>query len=206
MIEINLIQQKKKLKAPVVLGVDLANLNFKMLAVAFAINFFAADYVRDYYVDEIEKIEKEVTEFRTQLNKVKAKIRKNSFVKDKLSVYRKQINKLRQRSEQVDKIIKERTNPFLVLEKIAKSAPQDLWFEELSIAREGSLSIKGGADTYQDIGLFINQIGTDPFFKELLQLKKSKTVEEKRGEVTIRVESFEVEGNINIYDPYGEGA
>lgn len=206
MIEINLIQQKKKLKAPVILGVDLANLNFKFLAVAFLINFFAADYVKDYYLEEIKKIDQEVSKVRADLNKVKSKIRKNSFIKDKLNVYRKQISKLRQRSEQVDKIIKARTNPFLVLERIAKSAPSDLWFEELQVTRAGQVSIKGGANSYQDIGLFINQVGTDPFFKELFQLKNSKTVEEKKSGFTIRVESFEVEGKINIYDPYGEGS
>lgn len=206
MIEINLIEQKKKMKAPVVLGIDLANLNFKMLAVAFVINFFAADYVTEFYTEEITKVDKEVTELRTQLSKVKAKIRKNSFIKDKLNIYRKQISKLKKRSEQVDKIIKQRTNPFLVLEKIAKSAPQDLWFEELKVTRSGQVNIKGGAESYQDIGLFINQVGTDPFFKELLQLKNSKTVEEKKAGFTIRVESFEVEGSVNIYDPYAEGS
>ncbi|MDC1173809.1 PilN domain-containing protein [Bacteriovoracaceae bacterium] len=206
MIEINLIKQKKALKAPVVLGIDLAKLNFKMIILAFIVNFFASDMVVDYYNKEMKKTDAIVTEVRAELNKIKREVRKNSFIKDKLNVYRKQISKLKERSEQVDKIIKQKTNPFLVLEKLAKSAPENLWFETLEIRGDGYVNLKGGANSYQEIGLFINQVGTDPFFKELLQLKSSKTIEEDASGVSIRVESFEVEGQINIYDPFNVGS
>ena len=52
MIEVNLIEKKKVSKLPVVLGVDLNNLNFKMLVLAFIVYYAPDFYLTDQWQQE----------------------------------------------------------------------------------------------------------------------------------------------------------
>lgn len=207
MIELNLLEKKKGFKAPVVLGVDLAKLPWIAMAISYVIATYPIEYIREEFQKEQTEKSKEVNVYRANLNKLKADLRKNKGIKDQLGAFNKQIDRLKKRSEQVDKIIQLRTNPRYILEKVARSTPDDLWFDELIIAEDFSITIKGGAETYTSIGDFIVDVNESPFFGKSLQLKDSKTEEGKAGTAGFasRQESFVIQGQIKVFDPFLTG-
>lgn len=202
MIEINLIQQKKAFKMPTVLGMDLAKLNYKMIFIALLLNHFPEQYLREYYVEKKTVKDEEYSKLQASLNKLKKEVKKNSFVREQLQAFNAQISKLESRSAQVDKIIKEKTNPVFLLESIAKNAPEDLWITEMKVTETKEINIKGASNTYQSIGSFITRSNETPFFGGTMQLASSKTISETIQGTEIRIESFEIKGNIKVFNPF----
>lgn len=207
MIELNLLEKKKGFKAPVVLGVDLAKLPWIPMIISYALATYPIEYIKEEFESEQTLKSKEVNIFRGKLNKLKAELRKNKGIKDQLGAFNKQIERLKKRSDQVDKIIQQRTNPRYILEKIARSTPDDLWFNELIITDKFEITIKGGAESYTSIGDFIVDVNESPFFGRTLQLKDSKTEElppASNGYVG-RQETFIITGQVKVFDPFLTG-
>ncbi len=202
MIEINLLEKKKAFKAPVVLGIDFAKLPWRKMVVAILLAKFPVDYYRDLTKEIEAEKEKEVTLLNSEYNKFKRKLTKNRDIKDQLAAFNNQIARLKSRSVQVDKIIKLKTNPRYLLERLARSAPEELWFEELILDGGGKLLIKGGATNYTSIGEFIVKVNESPIFNGSLLLKDSKTEEVTKDNVKFREEKFEIEGQIKLYNPF----
>lgn len=202
MIEVNLLGKKKKFKMPVLLGVDLAHLNFKMLVVAIVFYNLPEMIMTPMFEEQIKDKEIMLTKERKKLKKVEAKLRKNKNVKVKLDAYNKQIKKLKERSEQVDKIVKNRSNPKLLLERFARNIPDDLWFSNMEVDVNRNVLILGGAISYKSIGDFIIAGNESGFFGSTLSLKTSKTVEEGKGSKQIRVQEFVISGKIKTYNPW----
>lgn len=202
MIEINLLEKKKGLKVPVVMGVDLAEINWKPLIITYLIMNFAPPFVEDFWKEERAVKQVEVDEYDKKIKKLRKELKKNRNIKNKLDAFNNQIKKLKERSSFVDKIIKTRTNPRHVLEKIARSTPENVWLEELNINEDREITINGGSTDYKSIGDFIVEANESPFFGKSLQLGDSKTVQEGKQGATIRVESFSIKGNIVVYDPF----
>lgn len=206
MIEINLLEKKKSFKAPVVLGVDVGKLPWIPIIISLVLAEYPLEFLKEEFQKEQEAKNQEVALVRNQLNKLKADLRKNQGVKDQLSAFNRQIEKLKERSEQVDKIIKQRTNPRYLLEKIARSTPDDLWFDQLLINDKDEITITGGSYSYTSIGDFIIDANNSPYFGKTLVLKESKTEEsQENGVPTRRQETFVISGNISVYDPFMEG-
>ena len=202
MIEINLLEKKKAFKAPVILGVDTAKLPWRMIIVASLLAKFPVDYYKEYTVEIENAKQQEVKELNKKLSKLRSELRKNKGIKEQLEAFNQQIERLKERSNQVDKIIKLKTNPKHLLEKMARSAPEDLWFNELKIDDSDKLSVKGGAESYTSIGEFLLSMNDSPIFGGSLQLKDSKTEEETQDGISFREESFLIEGDIKLYDPF----
>ncbi len=202
MIEINLLEKKKAFKAPVVLGVDTAKLPWRMIVVASLLAKFPVDYYREYTLELEAAKQNEVKALNTELSKLRVELRKNKGIKEQLEAFNKQIERLKERSAQVDKIIKLKTNPKHLLEKMARSAPEDLWFNELILDGNDKITIKGGADSYTSIGEFILNVNDSPIFGGSLQLKDSKTEEETKDGISFREENFVIEGEVKLYDPF----
>lgn len=202
MIEINLLEKKKAFKAPVVLGVDLAKLPWRKMIVAVALAKFPVDYYREFTVELEQAKEKEINVLKQELRKVNKDVVKNRGIKEQLSAFNDQIERLKSRSAQVDKIIKLKTNPRYLLERLARSTPEELWFEELILDGGGKINIKGGATNYTSIGEFIVKVNESPIFNGSMLLKDSQTEEVSKDNVTFREEKFEIEGEIKLYDPF----
>jgi hypothetical protein len=202
MIEINLIEQKKVFKAPTVLGVDLGQLNFKMLIFSFALYYVPDLFLKDYFEQERMSFTTQLEELNGKLKKIENDLKGNENIRERLDAFNKQIEKLRERSQQVDSIVQERTNPKKLLELIARSVPEDLWFDQLQITAEKEIVIRGGAETYKSIGDFIGQANDSPFFNRSLALTDSKTQNENVGGKEFRVEMFEIKGKISVFDPW----
>lgn len=200
MIELNLLEKKQPLRLPIVLGLDLNNLNFKMLGLALIIFYVPEIFVHNYFEEKITTEQAALDMTNTESEKLAKEIRKNANVKSQLDAYNNQVDKLKSRSNQVDEILKIRTNPKKILEKIARNIPEDLWFDQLKISENKDIFISGGAYTSRSIGEFITVINDSPFFGNSLTPIKQENKEESIDGVPSNYEAFELKGKIKNYD------
>lgn len=200
MIELNLLEKKAPLRLPVVLGVDLNEMNFKMLGLAFFIYYIPEIFIRNHFEEQIKVEEETFQSILAETRKVEAEIGKNTNVKSQLEAYNKQVEKLKARSAQVDEILKIRTNPKKILEKIARSIPEDLWFDQLRINEKSEVIIIGGSETPRSIGEFITIINDSPFFGNTITPVKQENKQGNLDGVPMSYEAFELKGKIKNYD------
>lgn len=202
MIEINLIAKKKKAHIPVILGIDINKINFIALGLSLTLLYLPAWILVPDWEEEKQEVDDTLADLNARLLKVNREIQASADVQDQLDAFNQQIERLEARSLQVQEIIDRRTNPKRVLETIARSTPEQMWFNELRIEEANQLVIKGGAQNYRSIGDFITAANGSPFFGSSLVLESSSTEEEEVANTTMRVEKFEIKGNIVTYDPF----
>lgn len=200
MIELNLLEKKKPVKLPIVLGMDLNALNFKMIGLALFIYYVPEIFVHSHFEEQVKAEEEILTKLTDDSAKITKEIGKNTNIKEQLDAYNKQVEKLKARSAQVDEILKIRTNPKKVLEKIARSIPEDLWFDQLKINENKDVSIVGGSYSPRSIGEFITIINDSPFFGNSITPLKQENKQETQDGVTGSYELFELKGKILNYD------
>jgi Tfp pilus assembly protein PilN len=200
MIELNLLEKKQPFRLPVVLGIDLNDLNFKMIGFALFLFYIPEIFVRSHFDEELKTEQENLAAVQHQLQSVKNEIVKNNNVKSQLDAYNKQVEKLKARSSQVDEILKIRTNPKKILEKIARSIPEDLWFDQLKINEAKEMTILGGAYTPRSIGEFITIINDSPFFGNTITPVRQENKQEPLDGVPTSFEMFELKGKIKNYD------
>ncbi len=204
MIEINLLNKKKGIELPVVLGIDLNQVNWKFLAVAYAITYTPDWFMKPEFVKETEVVDQEIQVLQKSLRKYKADLGKNSNVEEQLEAFNRQVQKLKRRSSQVEKIIQDKTNPRKLLERVARDIPADMWFKDLIITSTKTIEINGASESYKSIGDFIISANDSQFFGKSLILTGSNTVTEKMPDGSERrVEQFNIKGNVRAYEPFG---
>lgn len=204
MIEINLLGRKKKRKIPKILGVEITEINFKMLILVYLISFVPEFLVYPSMEEEITAIQNTIDNLSREEKNLTTFIKKNQNAEDKLKAFNEQVELLRIRSAQVDKIIKSKTNPQKLLEKMARSIPEDMWLDELEVKSDKNFAMKGASVTYKSIGDFIRLGNEARFFNNTLRLKTSETKSEKIGGTDYRLERFVIEGTIETFDPWSE--
>ncbi len=198
MIELNLLEKKEPMRLPVVLGVDLNELNLFMIGVAMVV-WFVPQMILDSYIETTtQTIDAEIAELRESTNKAKEELAKHGSIKDKLKLYQDQVEKLKERSLQVDEILKGRTNPKKVLEKIARSIPEDVWLNDLKINGDGDVNISGGTTSSRSLGEFITIINDSPFFAGSITPTKQENKEDALNGNSY--DYFELKGKIKSYD------
>lgn len=202
MIEINLLVQRKKRKAPAVMGLDLSAINLKMMGVGLIL-YFAQDMFIPPYLTQMEKaVQDQIDAAQTELASLRTELQQHAKVKERLQAYERRVNELKKRSEYVDQILKSRTNPKKLLEKIARSVPDDMWFEKIFLADNRQISINGRAEAYKSIGDFLTLANDSAFFGKSLTLSSSATMDETLYGKKKRVEVYEIKGSIETFDPW----
>ena len=201
MIKVNLLEQKAPFKMPVVLGIDFADLNLKALAFVMLLSFVPEWFVYPVWKADFEKVTEELVQLRTQYTKLNKELKGNKDIKDRLEAFNKQVAKLQTRSVQVDLILQEKRNPGLLMEKLARRVPKDIWFDSFLIEEDKTIVIKGGGVLYKSIGDFISNANSAGFFDQPLSLSESKTVEEEPGS-NYRIQEFTISGRIDKFDPW----
>lgn len=201
MIKINLLEKKKISNAPIVLGIDLGKVNLKLVGLSIVMLYVPDLFVYPMFDAETQKVQEQIAEAQKKLDAVNLELKGSEALQAELNAYNEQIEKLKQRTSQIEQILKIRTNPKKLLEKLARSTPEDLWFEALSISGEKALQIKGASTSYKSIGSFIVTAKESPFFSELT-LSDSKTREDNQQGKVERVEEFVIDGKVSTYDPY----
>lgn len=207
MIEINLLAQRKKRRAAAVMGLDLSAINIKMVVVAVIIYFAQDMAIPPYYQGIEDEVQQQINTTQSELSALKQELRQHAKVKERLQAYERRVKELKKRSEFVDQIIKSRTNPKKLLEKIARSVPDDMWFEKVILGDDRQISISGRAEAYKSIGDFLTMANDSAFFGKSLTLASSATMDEVLYGKKKRVEVYEIKGTIETFDPWqGNGA
>jgi len=201
MIEINLLEQKKPFKMPVVLGVDLATINYKLLLLAIVINYVPDMLIYPKWEEGVTEINQEIEALNANYAKLQAEVKGNESVKKQLEAFNGQVSKLKERSEQVDKIIKQRTNPNKLYERIARNIPDDMWLTDITVQPDKKIAINGMSTSYKSIGNFIILLNESLFFGKSLTLADSKTENDPDSKLGKRVEVFSIQGMIESFDP-----
>jgi Tfp pilus assembly protein PilN len=202
MIEINLIEKKKGFKAPVIIGIDFAKLPYVRIGFMAILYYFGVPEIVSRWEEERAIFNERANKIQKELKAVENDLAKYKNIKSQLMAFNKQIEKLKLRSKQVDQIIQEKTNPKLLLEKIARSVPEDVWFDTMKISSKKEIEITGGSESYTSIGQFIVEANESPYFGKSLQLADTKTAMEKVQGVEVRIETFKINGRIDIFDPF----
>ena len=200
MIELNLLTKKKAIQLPSVLGIDLGSLNFKMIGLALVIFYVPEILINNYFEEKTIAEQSIVDKITLENTAITKEIAKDSNLKSELDAYNGEVERLKNRSAQVDEILKSRTNPKKILEKIARSAPEDLWIDLLKITDKNSIVITGGAYSPRSIGEFITIINDSPFFANRISPTKQESKVEVLDGVSTSYEAFELKGEIKIYD------
>lgn len=197
MIKINLIGIRKKNKLPTVLGIDLNTVNYKLIVAAYILTLIAESSFQDYIQKENSVYEAQIAELQAQEAKLKEEIGKFDNTRDELEKYNQQVERLRLRSTQVVAIINQKSNPKPALSQISQYMPDDMWIDFLEIKNDGSLSIKGGSESYVSVGNFIMTVNESPLF-ENINLSETNTQEVQEISGTRRLEAYVVEGKVNM--------
>lgn len=200
MIELNLLEKKQPVKLPTILGMDLNAVNLKMLGIALVIYYVPGMILESTLTDKYNEMDNQVRDVITRNDNLKNEINKDGNIKDQLEAYKIQEGRLKSRSTQVDEILKYRTNPKKILEKIARSIPEDLWFNELSISEKNEVTISGGSYSARAIGEFITNINDSPYFGGSITPSKQENKQDSLDGVMTSFDTFELKGKIINYD------
>ena len=199
MIKINLIEQKKPFKMPVVLGIDLSTINLRLIIAAMVVSYMPGIFLYPDWEEEKVLKENKIKALNVRLRKIKRKIKKNSKAKLELEAFNLQVEKLKQRRSYVTQIVNLRSNPKKLLERLARNTPTDLWFEYLKIDSDKKITISGSAFSYKDIGDFIISANDSQFFGKTLSLTDSETKKEKIQGSLINLEKYKIEGQVQNF-------
>ena len=199
MIKINLIEQKKPFKMPIVLGVDLSIMNLRLIIAAIVVSYMPEIFLYPDWQEQRANKESKIKSLNVRLRKIKRKIRKNSKAKLELEAFNLQVEKLKKRRNYVTQIVNLRSNPKKLLERLARDTPTDLWFEYLSIDRAKKIIISGSAFSYKDIGDFIISANESQFFGKTLSLTDSETKKENIQGSLINLEKYKIEGQVQKF-------
>ena len=87
MIKINLIEQKKPFKMPIVLGVDLSIMNLRLIIAAIVVSYMPEIFLYPDWQEQRANKESKIKSLNVRLRKIKRKIRKNSKAKLELEAF-----------------------------------------------------------------------------------------------------------------------
>jgi len=195
MIKINLLEQKKPFKLPVVLGIDLASINYKMLFLTGILSFLPEYLLYGEWSSEIQERQNRVDQLRSQEKKLSKKIRSQRDIEQKLKAFNQQIETLKRRSRQVEKIIKRRTNPKMALERLSRDIPKNMWFTGVNVD-SNNIEIKGSTYLFKSISSFINKANSSVYFNRSFEVVDSSTgIVESFGK-NQKVENFKLKGKV----------
>jgi Tfp pilus assembly protein PilN len=200
MIKINLVAPRKVKAQGALTGINFAMIKWKW-AVSFLVVYLASSYyMAQDWESKKQAVNQEMSGYDTQIKKLDKEIASNKDVKEMLKMFEDQVEKLRSRADTVQEIIKAKINPEKVLERLARDIPEDVWLNEMVINPDKTISMKGAALTYKDIGEFLVRANESRFFNKSLQLKNSSTEEVSVRSYKRRVEQFEVSGLVSTFE------
>lgn len=206
MIEINLLEKKKPLELPVVLGIDLNQVNKKSLIIGYVIYFILTSYVIPSFDDENKDVRDQIQQARSQYNKVKQEVDSYGSLNEVMNAFSKRIEELKSREDLVAKVMSKKSNPYKVLRGLSSSLNDDIWFNQLSIDKDRVIKIEGESISFSSVGDFVNNVKELEYFisrgnftGETFGMKELKEVQDELYGETVTLQSFTIEGKIQSY-------
>ena len=183
------------------MGIDLGQVNYKMLILTLLLSGVPDWFLYEDWSNEVNEKQEIVNALRAKERKLRKKIKDQKDIEQKLEAFNKQIDTLKKRSAQVEKIIRKRTNPKLALERISRDIPKDMWLSSVEI-KNAQLNITGSTYSFKSISDFINKANSSIFFNRSIEVMDTSTgVVEAFGK-NYRVENFTLKGSVQ----YGLGS
>lgn len=193
MIEINLSPTKKAAGIANVGGIDLSQINVKMMIIALLIWFVPEPVLMGILDDEKAGYEKEFQKLNTEFKKLQGTVKSMDNVQKQVDALKEQEEKLALKLQTVKEIINKRQNPYEVLLYITKNIPADVWLTSINID-ENNLVIRGYAKTWKNIGDFLEALKSSIFFSKTVDYQRPGDMSpDYRGQ---RVEVFEIKTSI----------
>lgn len=206
MIEINLLEKKKPLELPVVLGIDLNQVNKKPLIISYVMYYVITTFVIPSFTNENQVIKDEITKQRTMLRKISKQVKSYGQLTEIIGAFTKRIDELKSRESLVAQVMSQKSNPYLVLRGISSSLNDDIWFNELTVDPERRILIKGESISFSSVGDFINGVKELQYFipqngfsGETFGMKELKENQVELYGENITLQSFQIEGQIQSY-------
>ena len=198
MIKINLIEQKKPLKIPVIMGIDITKVNWSFLFVAFIVYKVPGWVIYPRFEAQVKDKNKEVVELNKENKKLIKSLSANKEIQNKIEDFEQKIKELKLKTAQIENILKNKTNPGPALKRIAEDIPSDLWLNRLSVKEGSSIQIEGLSYSFRSITNFYTNINDSKYYSKSLDLTDSKTLLETYKNKKRRVESFTIMGKMNV--------
>ncbi len=138
-----------------------------------AIWWFNVSHARDEKVAQAAKLRAEIA----QLEKIIGEV--NTISKDKKA--------LEEKLAVLDQLRKARTGPVKALDSLAQTLPQRAWFHEVT-EKAGSLVIKGGAVSNEDLADLMRELKRSKYFTEPTLRKSVQSTDKESGSKYIEFE------------------
>ncbi len=206
MIEINLLEKKKPLELPVVLGVDLNQVNKKSIIISYVIYYLVTTFAIPSFTSENNEVKEQIKLQREELRKISKEVKSYGSLTEIIGAFTKRIEELKSRENLVAQVMSKKSNPYLVLRGISSSLNDDIWFNELTINNEKTIYISGESISFSSVGDFINGVKELQYFipqngfnGETFGMKELKESQVELFGENITLQSFQIEGKIQSY-------
>ncbi|WP_412473995.1 PilN domain-containing protein [Halobacteriovorax sp. YZS-1-1] len=206
MIEINLLEKKKPLELPVVLGIDLNQVNKKSLIIGYVIYFVLTSYVIPSFKEENQDVRDKIQRVRTQYNKIKKQVDSYGSLNEVMNAFTKRIEELKSREDLVAKVMSKKSNPYKVLRGLSNALNDDIWFNMLTINKDRVIRIEGESISFSSVGDFVNNVKELEYFisrgnysGETFGMKELKEIQDELYGEKVTLQSFTIEGKIQSY-------
>lgn len=183
------------------MGVDINKISRFGILLVVIVYYTPSLVFHPQWEQEINGLQSEIAALNTELSALVQEVRERSVIREKLESYKKEIARLEERTRQVQELLDKSSNPKRALEVVARSTPEKMWFDDIIIKNDSSIEIKGGAENFVVIREFLASANNSPFFGRSLILSSSTTQEEEIAGVKLRVERYQIDGKISVFDP-----
>ena len=185
------------------MGIDLAKIKYIFILVAFIAGVIGVQYAEKYFANRLEDVKKGMNFNQQESEDIRGKLEEYRHAKDIIDEFNKQIAEVRDRMDRVNKVMRSRTNPNIVLEQIALSTASDVWLTGISVDKERNISIFGNSKTYKGMGDFLNNLNKYSSFGNGLRIESSLTKELAQSDGNkVRIEEFKISGVIRNYESF----
>lgn len=206
MIQLNLLEKKKPVELPVIMGVDLNKVNKKSFILGYVIYYSLTTFLVPTFKEQNADIEAQITKQRSELRKLTNEVKKFGNLNEIMNAFDRRIKELQSREDLVAKVMSQKSNPYRVLRGLSESLNNDIWFNEVTIDDKKNITIKGESISFSSVGDFINNVKQLAYFSpmvgysgETFGMKELKEVQEEMYGENITLQSFIIQGNIQSY-------
>lgn len=197
MIKINLLPKTKKFQLPVILGIDLAKINIKLLLVFIVIHYLLTGFLESHFESSREEVSGVVNKLSAEKRKLLTENRQFKDIQKQIKELLAQEKNLQSRKVVVESIIKTKKNPVKLLLYISKNIPEDIWIEKMKVEGD-EISIEGNSLSFKSIRTFLDNLQKSVYFDRRFEIGQSETVTD---DVTgVRKEKFSISGRVERYN------
>jgi type IV pilus assembly protein PilN len=138
-----------------------------------------------------------ISNTNTQIDKVKAAIKKQKVSLDEIKAFKKEKDTLKNKMRVIEKLEKGKFGPVHIIDHLAINLPGRIWLTKIE-QKSMSMTINGKALDNISISKYLVNLGKSDYFKSV-DLKKIKT-DKKKGPTGIQLKNFSLTSTIT-YTP-----